>query len=670
MSMNKQGFIHIEEDFVKDSSSPKVIQLRNVANPRPVSSQGSGKTLSRAEVLECLIPLSRAPGSSVPTLVEQSPRRQGPSTSDTAKIPSVSSIQLDSHKAMTLSIFEIPHIQDSIVSLLSSNETVLCTRVCRVWYDVFLPYLYRSLDITDQRTFDLFTTQKSLGALVRNQSHVRALETTFLSTLIRLCPGPLSALTLNNLRRLHCSLPKFRRQLHLPERNKTDGDINILHFIKTHLQLESIILELNKLSPMHLDMLIDILEARRHHRLHELRIHCHNITMHLTGDLLFAAVSASCSYPPPAPSISSSSSVSSSSGSSSLRMPLEIFEFRILAPEFEDNSADDASIESRGTWDTFKGYRSLNIDSAPMETDSAIKDLSFFVYDHLMEHFLLIPLLQRSPGLERLCLVNISIDDTWQALGNHLTKDGQNIKYLSLGEGPLATSADEDLAPVFDGCIHGLLSFTALTRLPLARLCVESILWNLGRTVETLDLAKLERWSFHLFLELIHGCPRLRVLRTSIGFGSELDLEVMEDQSLLFRNWPCNETLKILDLSLYRDSDLEIESNYRPGDGSLTDRFIDYMYTQVGALTELEELSVGGWMMLLRIDWGLRKLSGLKSLQRLDLREHTFIKWSRDEVDWICENWTNLGHILGLKSPNAKGVVKMLKDKRLWMEIS
>lgn len=74
-------------------------------------------------------------------------------------------------------------------------------------------------------------------------------------------------------------------------------------------------------------------------------------------------------------------------------------------------------------------------------------------------------------------------------------------------------------------------------------------------------------------------------------------------------------------------------------------------------------------MMLLWIDWGLDKLSSLKSLKVLDLREHTFIRLSEEEVEWIAHNWTALVEIWGLRSPNLQPIVQQLKSLRPMIQI-
>ncbi|KAF8935378.1 hypothetical protein BGZ58_005036, partial [Dissophora ornata] len=76
MSQQNQDYIHIEEDIADDSFTPRVVQLRNVAYSKPLSS--TPKPTNRAQVLEGLMPLSRNSWISVPTLLCDSPPENTP----------------------------------------------------------------------------------------------------------------------------------------------------------------------------------------------------------------------------------------------------------------------------------------------------------------------------------------------------------------------------------------------------------------------------------------------------------------------------------------------------------------------------------------------------------------------------------------------------------------
>lgn len=65
--IQRNGYIQIEEDILPTSSTstPRVIQLRNVAYTIPP------RSLTRSEVLESLVPLSRTPWGLTPSIMAQ-----------------------------------------------------------------------------------------------------------------------------------------------------------------------------------------------------------------------------------------------------------------------------------------------------------------------------------------------------------------------------------------------------------------------------------------------------------------------------------------------------------------------------------------------------------------------------------------------------------------------
>ncbi|KAF9097972.1 hypothetical protein BGX27_000882 [Mortierella sp. AM989] len=48
-----------------------------------------------------------------------------------------------------ISIFDIPEIIESIASQLNSDELTRCIRVCKSWYQEFIPYLWRDVSVLD-----------------------------------------------------------------------------------------------------------------------------------------------------------------------------------------------------------------------------------------------------------------------------------------------------------------------------------------------------------------------------------------------------------------------------------------------------------------------------------------------------------------------------------------
>lgn len=320
---------------------------------------------------------------------------------------------------------------------------------------------------------------------------------------------------------------------------------------------------------------------------------------------------------------------------------------------------------------------------------SHVKDLSFNFDNKELELTLLRPLLQRCPDLESLSLWSIGRDSLLDQLPDLLRKFCPRFRNLGVGS---INAEDAEISQLIAGCsrtfnhvenepsttaaptvkITGLQEFRILSQIEdFDEISALTLGRYHGASLETLDFSQQTRFPAHLFLQLIKHCPQLRTLRCNIELRKEHQGQMIDYSGLLStqsnntnNDWPFAATLKYLDLAVYHGSDLEMDSNYRQGDGSVSDRYIAYLYTQVARLTHLEEWRLGGWMMLLRLGWGLDKLSGLKSLKVLDLRGHTCIRLSEEGVDWISDNWTSLVEVWGLKSPNLQPIVQQLKALR------
>ncbi|KAG0376949.1 hypothetical protein BGX24_006956 [Mortierella sp. AD032] len=339
---------------------------------------------------------------------------------------------------------------------------------------------------------------------------------------------------------------------------------------------------------------------------------------------------------------------------------------------------------------------------------SAIKNLNFRFSNSDFHNFRIRPLLERCPLLESLSLWSHESLPAMNELPSLLEKFCPQFKSLGLGS---MIAEDDEIAQLVAGCVRrldttygsggsggnatpaititttttdmtrGLESFRILSQIcNFAEISTLALGRYHGASLETLDFSQQTRFPSHLFLQLIKQCPRLRVLHCNIELrmdhqGQTIDYSTLFSTSTSIstlttntgssnNDWPFAETLRFLDLAVYRGSDFEIESNFRHGDGSVSDRYIAYLYSQVARLTHLQELHLGGWMILLRIGWGLETLSNLKSLKVLDVREHTFIRWTEDEVTWMAENWTGLVEIWGVKGLSLQPVVQHLKALR------
>ncbi|KAF9583684.1 hypothetical protein BGW38_008866 [Lunasporangiospora selenospora] len=488
-------------------------------------------------------------------------------------------------------------------------------RVSRIWNQAFAPYFWRNIDVSSQKTLGRIKTSEALSSMITYKRYIRHLRVRFLSQLQALDPPafrPESGL-FDNLRCFEWSQPNV---LLLPTKEHLTGALTL---IDLHPRLEEVSLTINHFSPDHTELFCRVF--RNHRGLKRLRVkYFAGSGLHVANKLILAAASMK---------------------------QLEQLHF---VYEYEDLCW--------GGYDSSDYVRRNDLVIEP----TSIRDISIVLEDgDISERDIVFQLLVRCPLLERLSIPMYydrgEFTDLQDILGIHCPL----VRHLALGE--LVGFEDEDVAEVIESCAAGLCSFKTHEGLEMDHMTVRALAQNHGRTLETLDLAENSRWPSHLFLDLVQELPNLQVLKASLDFtifhqGEKVDY----DETRFGRDWPCRGQLKTLYLALFRGSDAEEEERYRPGGDSATDRYINYMYSQVGAMVQLQELSLGGWMMLLRSEWGLYRLAGLERMRVLDLRDHTFVRLTNEDVLWMAEHWRGLAQVWGLRS--ARETVRLWQSRR------
>ncbi|KAF9347479.1 hypothetical protein BGX26_001030 [Mortierella sp. AD094] len=103
-----------------------------------------------------------------------------------------------------------------------------------------------------------------------------------------------------------------------------------------------------------------------------------------------------------------------------------------------------------------------------------------------------------------------------------------------------------------------------------------------------------------------------------------------------------------------------------PLDGNI---HLEYLISQTGRLSDLEEFSFETSAHILTQEYGfLDRLTELKRLRILDLGSYNF-KISVEEVEWMLDYWTKLGHLI-VRECNLPGpVIEVLRSKRPWIQI-
>ncbi|KAF9346544.1 hypothetical protein BGX26_001927, partial [Mortierella sp. AD094] len=563
-----------------------------------------------------------------------------------------------------------------------------CRRVSRVWYDAFTPYIYRTIGnipaLKSKADFSHVCNGEpnSLASLARNHHYVWDIKASFMNPLIfvnsaiNLSPeDEMNFISFPNLHRFEWTWALRKFQVNrLPMGQQQDL---ALEFIASHPDLEEITLKFHTIGPEHVLALTAILRqqhplqkrqrcgnqrqrynCRHHHRLRKISVEYDIIEVDRRDvyDLFVAATEynrscpASCLGSRLSPEESQQPTGASFPPSSLLetnalnKESLEEWHFNWITNDIytADQDESDGDDEGSNQENEFGGDDSnVGDNTCPAlmnDISSGIRDLAISFSRPHWDTRLLLPMLRKCPDLERLSLPVIQRDSIHQSLPLLLKSQCTKVRRLEFSSDSLT---DEKLAAILESCVAGLVSFSILNPLPVEDVSIEVLSRAHGYTLEKLDFGADCRWPCHYFQELVSNCPRLRFLRASLEVrGTYSDGTKVDYDTLISNPWPFLDHLKVLDLTLYQSSELQMAKPYRPGDGTESDMYINYMYTQIGSLNKLEELGVGGWMILLRVQNGLRKLAGLKKLKILDLENHTFIKWGAEEAEWICENWT------------------------------
>ncbi|KAF9901056.1 hypothetical protein EC991_006567 [Linnemannia zychae] len=677
-----------------------------------------------------------------------------------------------------LLIFEIPHIQDDICAYLTRESLVRSTLVSRTWRDLFTPYLYRTIDLTHNRTLAHFKLQgydgdddsgscPAVTALLRYRGHVQTLKVSAINkvflTLLRSLPdAPRDVVSVSSLpKSMRTALESWRfvNLRHFewtatkgPDTSSTsydpniyendDGSMTALQLLVLNIEhLETVSLKFKSLNRQHVRVMKGLLRrgaggGHQAVRLRKLYVAYRHADVFQSVMRRFTWAALSLYKPLLTNSYNDANDEDDKSGqtvkttTTTTTMKLDTFsltwdrdgeygwnDYESDSDSDTESDGDDngderdddfeelggdskAGNEHSGT--TTQGSSSSlanlgNVSTSSSPRKSPIKHLAFGLDRAGIYILRLQPLLKRCPDLESLSLWKVDSSQMLYELSGLLRRFCPRFKSLGLGVMDAGERGVEHLLVACSGKMtlttdvvterrrEGLESFRILAQNDIGEISTLALGKYHGDSLESLDFAQQTRFPAHLFLQLLKHCRRLRVLKCNIEFCMEYEGQII-DYSTLFSvstptdtpttgnasndsGWPFASTLTFLDLTVYRGSDLEIDSNFRHGDGSISDQFIAYLYTQLARLTRLQEWHLGGWMVLLRIGWGLEMLSGLKSLKVLDVREHTFVRWTEEDVTWMAENWTGLLEIWGVKGPHLQPVVQRLKALRPTIEI-
>ncbi|KAF9361559.1 hypothetical protein BGX34_007068 [Mortierella sp. NVP85] len=259
----------------------------------------------------------------------------------------------------------------------------------------------------------------------------------------------------------------------------------------------------------------------------------------------------------------------------------------------------------------------------------------------LVEENILQPLLGRCPRMEKLGLGWVNQESTMQYLFRTL----QENKLVKLRHVSILGFHHEHFQDLFAKALaHVECGMESLEfRSNPTKSVIQSLLQYHSHSLTKL---RLECYSilFCTLSELLTGLPNLRVFRAGVSIGRFSEGEIPD------KDWECI-GLRNLQLQLcgYGSDDMS-----HPGwKGSRTKIQLDYVFSKVAKLENLQVLSMGGQVkdLYLKKHGYLTQLADLKELQVFDLGTTWNNKFGKREALWMIENWPKLMQVIAQGTP-------------------
>ncbi|KAG0246975.1 hypothetical protein B0O80DRAFT_455086 [Mortierella sp. GBAus27b] len=534
---------------------------------------------------------------------------------------------------MTIAFFDILLLKDTVTKYLSHQDLAQCVLVSQAWFKWFTPVLWHTLDFDDWRA----TSPEGFAALARHQNHVREV----LTFEIYLTHAPGAPRPFSNLRALKYS-----------PINSCLQDAAVLRMIPAMPTLQSLTLTLALAHRNTENQLVRILHSLPN--LKSFNLTCYQITLSTTVQQIINACS---------------------------RLEQLRLNFGGISSGHNTQSHGNAQEQHR--------IAKNAMDQMP---DTQIRELSIRLSLEEQESALLITLLERCPRLEKLDIKWLHDPQTLKGIVEVLERRVfPQLKHIRLG--PFGQASDERLAGLISALGHegrdhanwirssgyhvqegkrnGLVTFKIKAGLAFELQSVQSLIRSHADTLTVLDLMSLRRIKVRLFMELMGHLPKLRTVMVPVWLGQD---EGFEEGHVFETPWICN-GITHLRLGLQLMGNME---DHRAGSGSLADRFIQYMFLQIGRLKELEEWRLATSTQLISVDVGYMDcLKELKQLKCLDLTRSHNNQLGIKEAEWMLNNWARLIHLVvssGNKSARSRAgpsddVRLALLARRPWMQI-
>ncbi|KAK3811071.1 MAG: hypothetical protein J3Q66DRAFT_58554 [Benniella sp.] len=297
---------------------------------------------------------------------------------------------------------------------------------------------------------------------------------------------------------------------------------------------------------------------------------------------------------------------------------------------------------------------------------TSLKDLTFRYYNDNWDTGLLWSWMwKRCSQVERLYVQKI--DKSTPSLVQAMLDYMHNLEEITIGDdtypvwawNPEDKMEDDVVAALLSGSRRGWISVSVMWTAEFGPGAMNALAMHYS-TLEDLYIHVNYCISDDV-VQAVRSCPHLYILcYTDLCNGnSVLDGEAFIDldpDTGLLKPWLCEGSLRVLEVKFFGIPRLDLEKRggeAYPGRGREIQRQV---YDRIARLTRLETLTLGDRFggarndcLEMSLESGLDKLSGLKSLKKLDVRRLD-TKIGIKEVQWMVENWPKLMSSMDLVS--------------------
>ncbi|KAI7826203.1 hypothetical protein BC939DRAFT_447244, partial [Gamsiella multidivaricata] len=322
--------------------------------------------------------------------------------------------------------------------------------------------------------------------------------------------------------------------------------------------------------------------------------------------------------------------------------------------------------------------------------DTQVQHLEFQATDEILELSILPLFLKKCPMLESLSLPSLCQEQTMEQVVEIIKeRTCPRLKHWSHGRIGYSGMVEDLFLETFratksgtgeygsdrDWMEGGLKTIAVGYLVALDERVIRTITEYHGTTLTTMNTPgfTMDLPSLTLLLSELPALKSFKVMVT-LPYAStyDPDLELTKKTS-----WACT-GLKHLELNFNTTGTFSFPGGKR-WDVSVEKDCTDYLFSQIGSLTQLEELVLksSGFDPFVLKNGYLTPLSGLSNLKSLRLPRQCNIRMGAEEAEWMAENWTSLVYVAIEVPPRAlvsdgksrEAFEATLKEKRPSVEI-